>query len=128
MTAPASALRKLVEERDEHQCVACGHDYNLEFQHRQASGMGGRGKKAPALTAADGMLLCRGCNQGAEAAGQKTAIERGWKVRRNSPTPNDLVPVFYTVEGLWYLLNVSGTRSLLSAIEAWELRVLAGIV
>jgi len=38
-----------------------------------------------------------------------------------------LVPVFYTFEHNWFLLNLDGTRTVLSEVEAAEFRGLAGM-
>lgn len=128
VTAPTAKVRALTYSRDNNMCVVCGSRYSLEWQHRQASGHGGRGRKAPALTPADGLTACTFCNAGFEAQGQDDALYYGWKVRRFCPVPVWSVPVFYRAENTWFLLNRDGSRDRLIQSEADELRALAGIL
>lgn len=83
MTAPSRAVRGLTYLRDGHRCVSCGAFSPLEWNHREASGHGGRGKKAPPLTPADGVTLCTVCNGGLESYLQDAGLALGWKIRRN---------------------------------------------
>jgi hypothetical protein len=125
MTDPGKKLREEVYRRDGYRCVVCGSP-NITFQHRQASGQGGRGSKAPKLTAADGLSACLLDNQAFEADLQTRAIANGWKVKRFTPVPAAEVPVWYRVEQQWYLLNPDGSRDPLTEEQASEYRVLAG--
>jgi hypothetical protein len=58
---------------------------------------------------------------------QSRALLMGWKVRRHNPLANHLVPVFYVFEQAWFLLNLDGTRTELSAVVSAEFRGLAGM-
>ena len=121
---PTNTVRQTTYKRDHHRCVACGTTIALEYQHRRAVGMGGS-KQRPKFE--DGVTACTWCNRGFEAHLQSLALTRGWKVRRHNPLANHLVPVFYTFEHNWFLLNLDGTRSVLSVVEAAEYRGLAGM-
>jgi hypothetical protein len=127
MTAPTKQLRALIYLRDNNQCVDCGTGDGLTFQHRESSGHGGRGKRAPDLTAADGLTLCLLCNQACEAAGQTRALELGYKIRRNRITPADLIPYYDRNNGReWALPETDGTRTPISADLARQLLMAAG--
>ncbi len=78
MTAPTKQVRGWTYLRDGFRCVAFGARDALTWQHREASGNGGRGRKAPALTTADGLTLCYLCNEACEAEGQQRALALGW--------------------------------------------------
>jgi hypothetical protein len=124
MTAPTNAIRQGTYNRDHHRCVACGTHLALTYQHRRATGMGGS-KIRPGY--ADGVTACYLCNTRFESDLQSLALVKGWKVRRHNPLANHLVPVFYTFEQEWFLLNLDGTRTHLSDTEAAEYRGLAGM-
>jgi hypothetical protein len=51
----------------------------------------------------------------------------GWRVRRFSPVPVLLVPVYYPFEMSWFLLREDGLRDPLTDVEAAEYRGMAGI-
>lgn len=109
MSAPTLLVRRAVLTRDGHQCAACGAIYELEFQHRQASGMGGvRRRPEPH----EGLTLCEVCNELVEGPMQARALLYGWKVRRWVQSPW-LVPVRFFAFG-WQWLGKDGGRSLLS--------------
>lgn len=118
MTAPSKKLRDLVFTRDGFACVECGSPVGLEWGHRQSSGMGGRGSKAPELTAADGITQCARHNAAAEAEGQGRALEMGHKVTRNATRPLCLVPYHESRTNLWWLPAEDGTRLPLPDAEA----------
>jgi hypothetical protein len=117
MTAPTARLRALVYRRDGH-CVACGVLDGWTFQHRQASGMGGRGKRAPQLVASDGLLMCAQHNQECESTGQDFALWAGWKLRRNLIVPTWELPYWDAISGLWWLPDVDGFRMQVTRAEA----------
>lgn len=127
MTPPSKSVRGLTYLRDGHRCLACGSRDALTWQHRAASGMGGRGVKAPALTPADGCTLCVLCNASCEAEGQTLALSMGWKIRRNrGAMPASAIPVFDVNERRWFTIDVEGGREICNAITALELLDLAG--
>jgi hypothetical protein len=126
MTAPTKQLRALIYLRDNNQCVDCGTSDGLTFQHRESSGHGGRGKRAPELTAADGLTLCILCNQACEAAGQTRALELGYKIRRNRITPADLIPYFDGNRRAWFLPETDGSRTPIIEADAQTFLVAAG--
>jgi hypothetical protein len=125
MTAPTARLRALVYRRDGH-CVACGVLDGWTFQHRQASGMGGRGKRAPQLSAADGLTACGICNMRFESDMHDLALTCGWKVRRNCRVPLSEVPYRDAMSGLWWLPDADGHRLQVNALEALERLTAAG--
>lgn len=113
--------------RDGHRCLSCGTRDVLTWQHREASGNGGRGKKAPALTTADGCTLCFWCNGSAEAEGQERALALGYKIRRNrGDVKASNIPVFDISDRKWYLLDEVGGRKVCAPITALELLDAAG--
>ena len=101
MASPSLVVRRLVLARDAHRCAACGDRSGLEFQHRQAVGMGGS-KKRPEPW--EGLTLCSTCNALAEGAMQRDALANGWKVRR-WVSHAGLVPVFYAWARVWRVLD-----------------------
>lgn len=101
MAAPSSGLRAVVFSRDRFRCAACGARDGLEFQHRQAVGMGGSRRS---LEACDGLVLCSACNSGVEGPMQMAGLANGWKVRRWVKNAG-LVPVWYTWRREWCLLD-----------------------
>lgn len=88
------------------------------FQHRQASGHGGRGKKAPRLVPSDGLLLCALCNMRCESDYQEIALLAGWKLRRNTRVPSWELPYRDNVTGLWWLPDRDGFRMQVTRREA----------
>jgi hypothetical protein len=105
-----------VFERDRHRCVSCGATTSLEYQHRQAVGMGGR-KERPLYV--DGLTSCARCNAGYEGDLQRAALRFGWKVRRWVEFPG-MVPVWYPLERSWWKLALTGVRVQLTPTEAME--------
>lgn len=127
MTAPSKKVRGHTYLRDNHRCIDCGTTENLSWQHRAASGMGGRGTKAPALTTADGVTLCLPCNQACEAEGQDRALALGWKIRRNRGAITAAqIPFFDRTVGTWFLPLDGPNRVEILAATAGELLAVAG--
>lgn len=128
MTAPTRKLRLQVYDRDHRRCLDCGRTDLLTFQHREASGSGGRGKKAPPLTSADGITLCTFCNDACETtAGQSRALALGYKIRRNRGVMTaDRIPVYDRNDKFWYLLDDDGGRNGCLETLAAELLFAAG--
>ncbi|AYG02392.1 HNH endonuclease [Gryllotalpicola protaetiae] len=121
MTAPNDNVRKLVYQRDGERCIACGRQDLLEFQHRQAVGMGGSDHR---VNVWEGLTACRYCNAAFEAHLQATALLRGWKVRRWVPFEQLLeVPVYYPLARAWYLLDRIGGRTPIDSGRAMQLMV-----
>lgn len=119
MTAPSAVLRAAVYSRDLNRCVHCGTGEGLSFQHRVASGMGGRGKKAPPLSAADGLTACLSCNQRFESDLQERALASGWKVRKFTKWALRDIPYLDGVTGLWWLADDEGFRHQVTRAEAF---------
>ena len=129
MTAPTAKLRKSIYARDGHACMDCGTNYQLTFQHREASGHGGRGRKAPPLTAAEGITLCLRCNEACEAEGQTRAFMLGYKTRRNRGNfPAHRIPVYERSTRFWWLLDEDGGREAIQPAFAAELLGAAGSI
>lgn len=124
MTAPSAKVREAVYRRDGH-CVSCGATDSNTYQHRASSGHGGRGKKAPPMTPADGVLLCGSCNWRCEADMQELALLSGWKLRRHSRIPAFDMPYYDAVTGLWWLPDTDGYRMQVTRAEAMS-RLTAG--
>lgn len=114
MSAPVPVVWAVVKERDEQRCVSCGARVGLQFQHRQATGMGGS-KRRPLYH--EGLTSCAVCNEQYENVLQRKALLCGWKVARWVKHPDD-VPVLYPLERQWYLLSTRGTRLRVNAVEA----------
>jgi len=110
VSAPTPVVRAVTYERDGERCVSCGRRVHLEYQHRQAVGMGGS-KVRPRLE--QGVTSCVLCNGEYERTLQVKALRYGWKVRR---TVRDcsLVPVFYPFDRAWYRLTRDGRRERIS--------------
>jgi hypothetical protein len=102
---PTAAVRALVMSRD-GQCVACDELAPLEFQHRQAVGMGGS-RFAPG--AVDGLAACPEHNARFEGDLQLAALVYGWKVQRWVRDPR-VVPVLFWDVREWALLESDGRR------------------
>lgn len=127
MTAPSRRVRGLTYLRDGHRCVSCGAHTALEWNHREASGHGGRGKKAPELTPADGVTLCTTCNWGIEGHMQDLALSMGWKLRRNrGQMPARDIPYFDRNVRGYFLPLEDGTRKAITHTFAVELLEAAG--
>jgi hypothetical protein len=129
MTKPTATVRNLTYARDLDLCVSCGAESPLSWQHRESSGSGGRGVKAPVLTAADGVTACVFCNVRFEADLQSLALAMGWKLRRNRGGMLACqIPFFDRNVHAWFLPNTTGQRTLVSAVEAAELLTAAGSI
>lgn len=134
MTAPSAKLRGHTMLRDGFRCLKCGTTHDLQWQHREASGQGGRGSKAPKLTTADGVILCETDNNAAEAEGQDQALALGWKIRRNRGDIQSFqIPFFDCNDRTWYLpyaIPLGGVdgpyRSEINAALAYDLLEAAG--
>ncbi|WP_162942668.1 hypothetical protein [Cryobacterium soli] len=128
MTPPPPKVRAATYKRDGHRCVTCGTSERLEWQHRAASGHGGRGKKAPPLTPADGVTSCWVCNPSYEGAGQPRALALGWKIRRFTQMTASQIPFFVSALGEWWLPDELGGREIISHNLAQELLAGAGSI
>lgn len=108
MAAPTATVRRLVFERDGWKCLACGVTEGLEFQHRQAVGMGGT-KHRPSPV--EGIVLCSRHNQLVEsnALFREWAVWQGWKIPRFVDSASR-IPVFDGPEVAWYWLGEDGSR------------------
>lgn len=106
MSAPTPVVRAVTYERDGERCVSCGARRGLQYQHRQAVGMGGS-KRRPGY--ADGVTSCAVCNPEYEGRLQREALLYGWKVARWVSDPS-VVPVFYRIERAWFRLTTTGSR------------------
>jgi hypothetical protein len=127
VTAPTREVRGQTMLRDGFRCLACGSRENLQWQHREASGHGGRGKKAPPLVCADGVILCEVDNNAAEADGQDRALALGWKIRRNrGGIASSEIPFFDTNDRTWYLPGEGAARSAIHFALALDLLDIAG--
>lgn len=127
MTPPTQRVRTLTYERDGFRCVSCGAMSGLEWQHREASGSGGRGKKAPPLTPADGVTTCTICNERYESDLQDLALSFGWKLRRfRGGIPAHEVPFLNRNTGEYWLPDTQGTKQIISKASAQELLAAAG--
>lgn len=126
MTAPTAKVREVTYKRDGYRCVSCGATWPLSWQHRSASGHGGRGSKAPKLTPADGVTACLPCNERFEADLQELALHNGWKLRRNRLMAADEVPFYDRNLGGYFLPDVEGRAVLVPRAEAVELIEAAG--
>lgn len=129
MTAPTAKVRAATYLRDLNRCVACGASGGLTWQHRAATGMGGAGKRAAALTPADGLTACALCNMRFESDLQEIALASGWKLRRNrGGIPASELPYREAVTGLWWLPDVEGFRHQVTDREAFSRLLRAGSV
>lgn len=126
MTAPTVKVREATYRRDLFRCVSCGTSDGLTWQHRAATGMGGAGKKANRLTAADGLTACVMCNMRFESDMQELALASGWKLRRHrGGIPASELPYRDAVTGLWWLPDTEGFRHQVTVVEA-QRRLRAG--
>jgi len=118
VSAPTATVRAQMLDRDDRRCAACALTVDLEAQHRQATGMGGR-RERPALV--ELLTLCTVCNQRceADAAFQRRALLFGWKVRRWIADPG-MVPVRYSLEG-WFRLTTDGRRLPVTRAQAEQM-------
>jgi hypothetical protein len=133
MTAPSAKVRKQTYLRDGSRCVNCGASSPLEWNHRESSGHGGRGRKAPPLTPADGVTSCGPCNSAFEHAGQAKALQLGHKIRRNrgsrlNPFPSHRIPYWDHTSQLWFLPDVDGGKTPIHNSLAQELLAAAGSI
>lgn len=127
MTAPVEWVRAATYRRDSYLCADCGVTTGLSWQHRESSGHGGRGKRAPKLTPADGVTLCLPCNQACEAEGQERALHMGWKLRRfRGGISSAEVPFYVRWARQWVLPDVNGGRRVIAEALAQELLAAAG--
>lgn len=108
MAQPTPELRAGTFERDAHRCLSCGARSPLEYQHRQAVGMGGT-KNLPDW--ADGITACSSCNRRYEADLQTLALAAGWKVRRNVDVALTEIPVYDVPTHTWFQLDDHGWRT-----------------
>lgn len=118
MSAPTPAVWKAVKDRDGRQCIVCGTEHGLSFQHRVRVGQGGS-KIRP--TAVNGVTACVPHNEAFEHRLQTLALLRGWKVRSWVQEPGR-VPVWYPLLGGWHVLRGEG-RELITARAARVLMV-----
>lgn len=114
MSAPSPVVRAVTYERDHHRCYSCGAKSNLEYQHRQATGMGGS-KVKPLYV--DGITSCSRCNPRYESDLQSSALRFGWKVPRWVEAPG-LVPVWCSWARCWFRLSKVGTREPITGGQA----------
>jgi hypothetical protein len=117
MTEPKTHVRAVTYERDGHRCVSCGAFTNLQFQHRQATGMGGS-RVRPLFV--DGVTSCARCNPRYESDLHQAALRFGWKVPRWVDAPG-LVPVWCVWARSWFRLTRVGTREPVSGKVALEM-------
>ena len=121
MTAPTAKVREATYRRDLHRCVSCGTKEGLTWQHRAATGMGGAGRKAATLTAADGLTACLMCNMRFESDMQELALASGWKLRRyRGGIPASELPYRDAMTGLWWLPDTEGFRHQVTQGEALD--------
>ena len=107
MSVPAKT-RRLVFERDGHECVHCGTDYGLTIQHRANRGAGG----SKLLDGPENLVvMCGLSNQRLESSAVFADFGRlmGWKIRRTDDP--ETIPVRYASGDFWYI-NSRGTRIL----------------
>ena len=126
VTPPNKKVRAQTYERDGFACVTCRSTENLEWQHRESSGHGGRGSKAPPLTAADGVTTCSTCNPRYEGDLQAKALRCGWKLRRNRLMLSHDIPYYSAGTESWWLPDTGGGRRPLHEALALELIEAAG--
>jgi len=120
-------IRKATYSRDLYFCADCGTSIGISWQHRESSGNGGRGKKAPALTPADGVTLCLPHNEACEAAGQERALHLGWKIRRNrGGIRASQIPFYVRWAQEWWLPDEDGGMRVIPKSLALELLEAAG--
>lgn len=129
MTAPSAKVRRDTTTRDQS-CVAgpIGCWGGLEWNHRENSGNGGRGSKAPKVTTADGVMLCTKHNQALESDPTFliAGLHMGWKVKRNRVIPSDGVPFFHRPTREWRLPDATGGYRVIREALAVELIEAAG--
>ncbi len=113
---PSKRVRDAVMYRDGG-CVACTELAPLEFQHRQAVGMGGS-NFAP--TYVDGLAACPAHNARFESDLQLEALVYGWKVKRWVRDAGR-VPVLYMSSRQWCVLRPDGSREFITAKRSREL-------
>lgn len=131
MTAPTAKVRGLTFLRDRNRCVAASDACygRLEWNHREASGHGGRGKKAGAVTPADGVILCSSHNARLESDAdfRRKGLSLGWKLSRyRGGLSSDEIPFYDVNEREWFLPDVEGNRRRIIPAVALELVEAAG--
>lgn len=107
MTVPART-RKLVYQRDNHECVHCGATDGLTLQHRAGRGMGG----SKLLDGPENLItMCATANYRLESDAEfsRLGITNGWKLRRHQNPETE--PVLYAPAGAFFMLNPRGTRT-----------------
>ena len=119
MADPTPVVRAVTYERDSEKCVSCGATTGLQYQHRQAVGMGGS-KRRPRLD--EGLTSCAACNPAYESTLQESALRFGWKVKK-WVKDCALVPVYYPLERAWFRLSREGGRVRVSPDVALQLMV-----
>ena len=130
MTAPTQKVRAATYLRDLHRCVACGATDALEWNHRENSGSGGRGRKAAPVTPADGVTMCHLHNGllESDSAFRQLGLQSGWKLLRFRQVASDGVPYRDAVTGLWWLPDTEGFRHQVTVVEAMRRLRSAGSV
>lgn len=127
MTAPSQKVRTATYIRDGFRCVSCGATEGLQWQHRESSGSGGRGRKAPAVTTADGLTSCGSCNPRYESDLQGLALQSGWKLRRfRGSIQSHQVPFWNRNTNVWALPDMDGGLQPINTALALELIDAAG--
>ncbi|MEX1078907.1 MAG: hypothetical protein WED09_07350 [Homoserinimonas sp.] len=111
---PTPVVRAVTYERDRERCCSCGARVALQYQHRQATGMGGS-KVRPRYE--QGVTTCAVCNPRYESDLQSKALACGWKVR-GWVKDCTAVPVFYAPELTWYELTADGRRLAITPVRA----------
>lgn len=119
MADPTPVVRAVTYERDGERCVSCGARAGLQYQHRQAVGMGGS-KRRPRLD--EGLTSCASCNPAYESSLQESALRFGWKVKK-WVKDCALVPVYYPLERAWFRLAAEGGRVRVSPDVAMQMMV-----
>lgn len=107
------AQRAACWERSGGYCEVCGcrlRDKGWNLHHREGRGMGGRGKKRPRVTCADGLVICgqgntSGCHRLMDEE-REWAVERGFVIPRGSRLNPTEVPVL--LRGTWVYLHADG--------------------
>ena len=134
MTAPSPRVREATYLRD-NGCVAAGHRLTgdcfgrLEWNHREGSGMGGRGSKARTVDTSDGVVLCSSHNARAESDLAGLAKRMGWKIPRfRDDIPARFIPFFYSPAREWRVPDMSGGYRVCSPIEAQAMLLDAGCI
>lgn len=129
MTAPTEKVRRQTRDRDRLCVVANSSCFGgLQWNHREASGNGGRGSKAPKVTPADGVMMCAHHNALLESDGHflRYGLMQGWKLKRNRLIASHEVPFWDNNRCQWRLPDIHGGAVEVSETEAIELIEAAG--